>query len=146
MPFQLIEAKEISYIRLLGTVTSQDLADLAEEWARRVGQASESPNRIIDLQGVDSFEVNEHALMASAVRRRVSMDRAVVKAAIIRSDNLDFEISGFSQTNAEGRQIEVRIVSSFDGAMAWMGQEKASQPGWAVRPDPRTAAGCLPMG
>jgi hypothetical protein len=143
MPFQLIDAKELSYIRLLGTVTRKDLTELAKEWALKGGQTPESPNRIIDLVGVNSFEVNPEALTALAVQRRESSDKAIVKAVIISSENLDFEMSGFSQTNAEGRQIEVRILSSFDAAISWMGQERADQSGWALIPDLRPAAGDL---
>ena len=146
MPFRFTEACELSNIRLLGTVTSQDLAELSEEWVRRAGATPESPSRIIDLAGVDSFEVNPHALTALAIRRRESPDKAVVRAAIIRSENLDFEISGFTQTNAEGRLIEMKIVNSYDEALSWLGQAKGNPTGRGLVSDLRSTTECLPVG
>jgi hypothetical protein len=120
MPFPLSVEPDFVRVALVGTVTRDDLLDLAAEAARIEATFDPTPNRLVDFSGALSLEVGYPDVQLVANRRRASRLRNAVRSAFVVRSRADFGLVRMFQTLNDHPQIEIRIFDDTPEAEAWL--------------------------
>lgn len=107
-------------IRGAGTVTASDLREMpALTTAFDAGRAI-TPNRLIDLTGVEAFDVGFSEMLAVVRERRDAALSGPTRTAVLTANPVQYGMARMFQSLNDNAQITVSIFEDRAEALAWL--------------------------
>jgi hypothetical protein len=136
MSFEIRTNRPYIEIRIFGTFTNEDLAQMALE-ARRI-EAAEPVirHRITDTREITELACDFRGVAAFARDRRDSVFPNAFKSAIIAPDIAHFGFARMFQTLNDHPMISIAIFPDGEEALEWLAAEGVDLPAKAWTPTP----------
>lgn len=136
MSFEFRTDGPIIEIRIFGTLTNDDLQQMAVE-ARRI-EAAENPvrHRITDTREVTELACDFRGVSAFAEDRRRCAFPNAFKSAIIAPDVAHFGFARMFQTLNDHPKISIAIFPDEEGALEWLAADGVDLPSKSWTPAP----------
>lgn len=122
MAFEIVQQPDLFRLRLFGTLTEQDLVDIAAAADTMERGRDYVPARIADMTGVTRVEIDYEMVKALANRRRVIQFPNAFRSAIVVSTPVQMGMARMYQTLMENPQITLEIFDNEAAALAWLGR------------------------
>lgn len=120
MPYKIDADEPILRVTLFGTLTNDDLVELAQEAEEIEGPLAVVPHRLTDLRAVTRIEITFEGVLALANRRlRLTFPNAF-KSAIVATNTVHFGFARMFETLNDHPQISIAIFPDSAPALDWL--------------------------
>ena len=107
-------------IRGAGTVTATDLREMPALTTAFDATRAVTPNRLIDLTGVDDFDVGFSEMLAAVRERREAAITGPTRTAFLTANAVQYGMARMFQSLNDHAQITVEIFDDRAAALAWL--------------------------
>lgn len=107
-------------IRGAGTVTATDLREMPALTAAFDASRAVTPHRLIDLTGVEEFEVGFSEMLAAVRERRDARLSGPTRTAFVTANAVQYGMARMFESLNDNAQITVGIFDDRAEALAWL--------------------------
>jgi len=120
MPIRLERLPDCLRITMTGILTDADLVDIARQIASLEDHARVTPNRLVDLTGVETMAIGYQEVQALADARRKREYANEFKSALVVATDVQKGYARMFQTLNDHPMVRLRIFTDLAAAEEWI--------------------------
>ena len=120
MPFSCEFKQTLLQMAFWGPVSGEEVDAALLQVERIEAEAVRSPDRLVDISGVEDVRVDYGFVERIAARRRNAVHKNPVRAAIVAPRPLQYGFARMFQTLNENERMDIQIFEQVADAQRWL--------------------------